>query len=54
MAPSGLPDYVAVLGVLGWFVVVAVCLGAAFQMIEAAVQKWGTWREDAVEEPSGD
>ena len=32
----------------------AVYLGAAFQMLKAVVQKWGTWREDAAEEPSGD
>jgi len=33
-------------------VVTAIYLGAAFQMIEAAVQKWGTWREEAAEGPS--
>jgi hypothetical protein len=35
-------------------VVTAIYLGAAFQMLRAVVQKWGTWREDAVEEASGD
>lgn len=54
MVPSGAPDYGVVFGVLHWFVLAAVYLGAAFQMIEAAVQKWGTWREEAAEEPSGD
>ena len=54
MAPSALPDYGVVLGVLHWLVLTAVYLGAGFQMIEAAVQKWGTWREEAAEEPSGD
>ncbi|MCJ7822359.1 MAG: hypothetical protein MUQ26_04645 [Armatimonadetes bacterium] len=40
---------------LTWVVLVVAYFGAACQMLEAAVQKWGTWRDegDAEEEPTG-
>jgi len=43
------------LALLTWVVMVVACFGAACQMIEAAVQKWGTWRDegDAGEEAIG-
>lgn len=42
------------LSLLHWALLVAIYLGAAFQMFEAAVQKWGTWREETAGEPTGD
>jgi bacteriorhodopsin len=55
MFTSPLPDYVPLWGVrlfafLAWLGMGAANLGAALRMFEAAIRKWGTWREESTAE----